>query len=283
MQAQVAKVEGTVQYALATPDGAAGEWKTAQVGDLLPAGAVIRTRLRSKVILTFGDDTIVLIDRATLASIDQFHRSEDTKRVKLGLGHGAVRAGVAETTLRSDMTIATPTATLSKKGTIDFGIEYEPSTGRFKVDLAREGLIEILNRLTGQARSIHPGQYVTQAMIRWIETAVFDRNVVVTDVFGLTAGERLFMAMNSSGSGVANPGGGATSNGSGAPGGGAGGGGAGGLGGILARGGVPPLAAAAVAGRVVDTLRPGSRIIDRPEGNFGTGGGRLPSILGGSK
>ncbi len=263
MQARIIQLSGRVQYALADPAGNVGEWRDAKVGDLLPAGTRVRTRLRSQVVLAFGDDSVVMIDRATLASIDQFHRSGDTKFVRLGLGHGAIRAGVAETTLRSDMTIETPTATLSKKGTIDFGIEYEPSTGRFRIFLAREGLVEALNKLTQERRLVLPGQYVTQAMIRWITTATFDRHVAMADLFGMTNAEQWFNALNSSGRGVVDPGGG-TNTGSLGPGGGQ----------------VP---GGSQFARTVNTILPlptELQTIDRPEGNFGTGGAVIPRIFG---
>jgi hypothetical protein len=262
MQARIIQLSGRVQYALADAAGNVGEWRDAKVGDLLPAGTRVRTRLRSQVVLAFGDDSVVLIDRATLASIDQFHRSGDTKFVRLGLGHGAIRAGVAETTLRSDMTIETPTATLSKKGTIDFGIEYEPSTGRFRIFLAREGLVEALNKLTQERRMVLPGQYVTQAMIRWITTATFDRHVALADLFGMTGAEQWFNAMNSSGRGVVDPGGGTNTGNVGTGGQNAGGN---------------------QFARTVNTTLPlptGLQTIDRPEGNFGTGGAVIPRIFG---
>ncbi len=81
MQARIIKMAGRVQYALTDQAGMPGKWQPAKIGDLLPAGTRIRTRLRSKVVLAFGDDSVVMIDRATLASIDQFHRSGDTKYV----------------------------------------------------------------------------------------------------------------------------------------------------------------------------------------------------------
>jgi hypothetical protein len=274
MQARVVKLEGTVQYALTDAAGTTGEWKSAKVGDALPAGTRIRTRLRSKVVLTFGDDTVVMIDRATLASIDQFQRVADTKEVRLGLGHGAVRAGVAETTLRSDMTIETPTATLSKKGTMDFGIEYEPSTGRFKIDLAHEGLVQALNRITNESRDLHAGQYVTQAMVRWVETAAFDRHVSFTDVFGQTGAEKLFNALNGSGLGSAEPGGGLAARtvllrqqG-----------GTGGTGLNLGQGLTGVLTGAALL--APQSTTGGPKIVNRPEGNFGTGSGKLPQLWG---
>lgn len=270
MQARVVKLEGTVQYALADATGTTGEWITAKVGDALPAGTRIRTRLRSKVVLTFGDDTVVMIDRATLASIDQFRRVADTKEVHLGLGHGAVRAGVAETTLRSDMTIATPTATLSKKGTMDFGIEYEASTGRFKIDLAREGLVQALNRITNESRNLHAGQYVTQAMVRWVETAAFDRHVSFADLFGQTGSEKLFNVLNGSGLGSAEPGGGLLSRAFGPR-------SRGGAGSSLGQN----LTGGALSNSALLALRSspsGPKVVNRPEGNFGTGSGKLPQL-----
>lgn len=270
-QARIVKLAGHVQYALPEANGEPGEWQEAKVGDQLQAGTRIRTRLRSHVVLTFGDDTVVMIDRATLASIDQFHRSADTKHIRLGLGHGAVRAGVAETTLRSDMTIETPTATLSKKGTMDFGIEYEPSTGRYRVYLARQGLVEALDHVSGRSRTLMPGQYVTEAMVRWIETALFDRTVALADVFGMTGAERLFNALSGSGLGVLEPGGGQAAGQFAGSGGGSSSstGSGGGL-------GTQPGAGLA-AGAIISQLT-GQRVITRPEGNFGTGNGRLPRL-----
>jgi hypothetical protein len=260
-EAKVVEVSGKVSWATTAESGAAGEWHAAQPGDLLPAGTQIRTQIRSKVVLMFGDDTVVLVERATLASIDQFHRSGDTKRIQLGLGHGAIRAGVAETTLRSDMTIETPTATLSKRGTMDFGISYEPISGRFRIYLAQEGLVEALNKLTRQSRLVRPGEYVTQAMIQWIQTATMDRWVPIVDVYGTTDAEQMFEAMMGSGLAVVDPGGGNQ---------------------IFSLTGHDASQFAASLQQRQQTLstvlpatlliRPtGSNVIPRPEGNFGTG------------
>jgi hypothetical protein len=152
---------------------------------------------------------VILVERATLASIDQFLNSTEAEWIRLGLGHGAIRGGVAETTLRSNLTIDTPTATLSKKGTIDFRIAYEPSFHQFKISLAEEGLVEALDKLTRESRRVYPGQYVTQAMVRWVDTAAFDRLVPIVDVLGQTGLEKLFNVLNNSGLAVVEPGGGA--------------------------------------------------------------------------
>lgn len=258
-EAQIITLSGNVSYALLDANGKPGEWKPAKVGDRLPAGSWIRTQIRSKVGLSFGSDTVVLVERATLASIDQFHRTGDTKRIRLGLGHGTVRGGVAETTLRSDMTIETPTATLSKRGTMDFGITYEPSTNRFQVFLGGPGLVEALNKLSNESKLVRPGQYVTQAMTRWIETATRDRWVPIVDTKGMTNAEEMFNAVNDSGLGVVDPGEGSNTYG------------------ITGRGLGQSLNANSAM--TISLPTPGSTVIPRPEGNFGTGLGQNNSLL----
>ncbi len=255
-QARVIALSGAASYAIVDAQGVRGEWRPIKVGDLLPRGTQIRTQLRSKLGLAFGDSTVVLIERATLASIDQFERGADSQKVSLGLGHGMIRASAVDATLRSDMTIQTPTATLSKRGTRDFGIEYEPSTGRFRVWLGGEGLVEALSLLTRESRLVYPGQYVTQAMIRWIETLATDRWVPVVDTFGQTPAETQFNRDQGRNSGlaVANPGGGYATHFA-----------AGQNTGLNLTGSFSP-------GRPTIIIPPtGSVIIPRPEGNFGTG------------
>jgi hypothetical protein len=269
-EARIEQVWGSVSTARVDEQGVRGEWRPAKDGDLLPAGTWIRTRVRSKVLLTFGDDTVVVIERATLASIDQFHRDGDAKVIKLGLGHGAVRAGVAETTLRSDMTIESPIATLSKKGTMVFRFEYLPGSHQFIISLTDEGLVEALNEETGATYTVRPGTYVTDAMMRWIDRVTFDRVVYVIDPFGQTDPEAWFNAMNTTGIIVVEPGGGAT---------------AWALehrqGGELAAVDAANRAAMRRSASSLGLLPPGAGVRVRPEGNFGTGRGRLPSVIRG--
>lgn len=261
MSARVIQLSGSASWARVSASGEAGEWTPVKQNDVLPEGSRIRTQVRSRVVLAFGDDTVVVIERATLASIDQFHRAQDTKKVRLGLGHGTIRAGVSETTLRSDMTIETPTATLSKRGTMDFGISYEPSSGRFRVFLNKEGLVEALNRVTGQSGLVRPGQYVTEQMQQWIDTLTVDRWVPVIDTYGLTNAEQVFNSVKNSGFAVVEPGAG---------------------GNLLT---ISSRDFASVIGQqrgpgvnttpYVTPPPSGNQPIARPEGNFGTGGGTL--------
>jgi len=185
------RVKGSVQYApLDAKSTDAQVWKPVEVGGQYGQGLQIRTGIRSSVVLKFGDDTVVMIDRSTLAAISEFYKTAATKRIRIGLDYGTVRAGVAEGELRSDFAIDSPVATLSKRGTWDFEMWVERGTGRFDVKLAVQGLVEVMHKLTGRTAQIKPKQFVTQAMLNWADTAKFDRQIVLADAFSQTTDER---------------------------------------------------------------------------------------------
>jgi len=262
-EAVVEKVTGRVRYARTRDDGSLGEWQPAKAGDRLPGGTRIQTFFRSEIILKFTDDTVIVVESGTSASIDEFRRTADTKKVKLGIAHGAIRGASAETTLRSDLTIESPTATLSKRGTIGFRLEYEPVKGHFVISLQKEGLVEALNKLTHESQLIRPGQYVTQRMLRWIETAVFDDYVPVIGVFGMTDADERFAASYADGVAVVEPSGGwdtrrviGLDRSS------------------LFRDLIRAQRATEIRPVVPIDVDPGTPTTGRPEGNFGTGGGR---------
>jgi hypothetical protein len=212
LKAQVVEVSGRVDQAptgIGALDDAA--WKPVQVGQDLASGTQIRTGLRSYCVLLFGDDTVVSIRRATLASIDQFHQTATTKTVRLGLGYGAVRGGTTEGTLRSEVVVDSPVATLAKRGTEGWEMEVEPYTGRFRISLARSGLIEALQKLTGQRRLVRAGQYADHLNIAraWIQQATFDRAVRLVSADSITPADLDFSTRVTTGSATVAPGGGA--------------------------------------------------------------------------
>jgi hypothetical protein len=67
-------------------------------------------------------------------------------------------------------------------------------------------MIEALSRLTRQRQSLYSGQYVNQAMIRWVDQTTFDRLITMQDSFGLTVDEFQFKAFNDTGLAVLEPG-----------------------------------------------------------------------------
>jgi len=263
------RVVGKVLSAPVVPLGGVPQWTPVREGQRLAAGTQLRTGIRSSVLLQFGDNVIVQVDRVTSATIAQFYQTARQQSIRIDLGYGAVRAGAVEGMIESDMTIQTPVATLTKRGTWGFGLEYEAVTGRFRAFLADRGLIDVINQLTNQRQSLAPGQYVTQAMIHWIQTAKFDRTVPIQDVFGLTRTETEFQAYQGDGMGVLQPGGSSNFNTAGRD---------------------PAALYADITGEHAGQLTglpPGAFITQpgggtvfvRPEGNFGTGGAVLPKDL----
>lgn len=206
LKARVVSVAGAASWAPAAASPTDKQaWKAVQVGDEYDAGTQIKTSLRSAVVLTFGDDTVVKIERMTLASIDQFHKSATTKTTRLGLGYGAVRAGVAEGALRSDFAVDSPVATLSKRGTDGIYFYQEPRTGRFVISLARAGELEILHRIRQQLRLLRRGENVTQRLLNFILRSQIDRNFHFF-TGGLTDTELRFEMRNTTGLSILSPG-----------------------------------------------------------------------------
>jgi hypothetical protein len=210
VDAQVIEVKGRAQHApagTAVTDTAA--WQPVQMNDRYPAGTLIRTGLGSHVILRFGQEepyTVVLVERMTLANIAALYKTATEKVSQVHVNYGAVRGGVSEGGLRSSFVVDSTVATLTKRGTWGFRMFIERGTGRYVISLADDGMIQALNRLTGQRQNLYSGQYVNEAMIRWVEQTTFDRLITMQDRFGLTAEELRFKSFNDTGLAVLSPG-----------------------------------------------------------------------------
>ncbi|MCP4592816.1 MAG: FecR domain-containing protein, partial [bacterium] len=182
LEAEAIEVKGLVEQsavpAKSNPDEKIN-WTAVKQGDKLTAGTQIRTGLRAHLVLRFGDASVVMIKRSTLASVDTFYRQGDTETVRLGLGYGAVRGGTTGGEVRSDFVVDSTVATLAKRGTEGWEFWVEPYTGRFRVSLAESGLVEALQRFTRQRRLVRPGEYANEANIAtmWIKQDIFDRSV----------------------------------------------------------------------------------------------------------
>jgi len=201
VSATVLEVQGDVHYApLESTD-----WKPAQVGDAYPPETQIRTGIRSSIKLQIGDEepyTALVVESAAKVVLSEAYKTSDTKRVRVGVGYGRVRAGVAEGGLKSQFTIDSPVATLSKRGTWNFGLFYERATDRFEVFLLDRGLVDVLNEITGQHRGLLPREAVTQAMRRWADEAQVRRNVPIPDLLGYGDLEVAFNRLRTDGLGV---------------------------------------------------------------------------------
>ncbi len=209
LTARVVEVVGDVTQApVGTSPLDAESWKPVVEEGELSAGTLLRTGIRSRVILLFGEENLVGIKAMTLASINDFYQTEDAKVIRLGLGYGTVRGGSTEGTLRSDLIIDSTQATLAKRGTEGWQIQVEPYTGRFSISLARHGLVEALQKATGQQRRIRPGEYATDLNIgkMWINQAQFDRTVKLVAVESMSTADLDFSTAQSRGIGTVAPG-----------------------------------------------------------------------------
>ncbi|GJM26356.1 MAG: hypothetical protein DHS20C16_27710 [Phycisphaerae bacterium] len=205
MKATVVEVKGTVETA---PDGTdptdIKAWKPIKEGDQLGQNVMIRTGLRSRCVLMFGEEpnqTVISVRRATLARISEFAKTPTEQRIRMGLGYGAIRGGSSEGTLRSDVVINSTVATLAKRGTEGFELEVEPTTGRFRISLAQSGLVEALSRLNNQRRTVSPGQYATNGNIAkmWVNQDIFDRCVRFYESEAVSDSDLNFIAKETTG------------------------------------------------------------------------------------
>jgi len=205
LSAKVIEVEGGVEFASGAADPFdVAAWKPVELNMLLPPDSQIRTGMRSRCTLQFGEEpdiTVVQLRRATLAKISDYRRSGDTQRVRIGLGYGAVRGGSSEGTLRSDVVVDSSVATLAKRGTEGWEIEIEPVSGTFRISLSRSGLVEAYSKAEKRSQEVAPGEYVSNETIArlWINQEIFDRAVAFYEPFSLTEYEVELMLGENSG------------------------------------------------------------------------------------
>ncbi len=208
--AKVIEVQGDVQQSPLEPEA----WKPVQTGDVLSEQTQIRTGIRSAVKLQIGEEepyTAMIIESVGKTILSEAYKTRDTKRVRVGVGYGRVRAGVAEGGLQSDFTVDSPVATLSKKGTWNFGMFYERGTDRFEIFLLDYGLVDALSKSSNEIRRLNPGEAVTQAMRRWLDESQRRSNVSIQDAIGQGTMDVAFNRLSNDGLRVTNPeGGGAT-------------------------------------------------------------------------
>jgi len=204
----VQELAGTAQIAaVGTEVWDEDQWKPIEVGQRLGAGVQLRTDGRSQVKLVLEPatpPTVMLIEAYTHLSIEDLALRDGTSTTRIALGGGAIRAGVIESTTRSDFLIEAPTATLSKKGTDIFRFEYQ--NGRFRMSLSSQGrgLVQAIqykfnnsgNIVDAKSRFVTRGQFVTQQMMRAIDNVKYDRDIQVLDFIGLTQEERINLLLN---------------------------------------------------------------------------------------
>jgi hypothetical protein len=205
IMARVIEVRGDVKHAPLDSQ----DYEPCKLDDEYPERTKIITGVHSSVKLQIGDEepyTCMLIEAVGKTVLSEAYKTADTKKVRVGVGYGRIRAGVAEGGLKSDFTVDSPVATLSKRGTWGFTLFYERDTDFFDIGLTDRGLVEAINRLTQQRRTVNPKELVTNAMRMWLDQAQFQRNVSIPDILGQGDIELAFNRLQQSGLGVLHPG-----------------------------------------------------------------------------
>ena len=205
IRARVIELHGDVKHAPLDSQ----EYQPCQLDDEYPERTKIITGVRSSIKLQIGDEqpyTCMLIEAVGKTVLSEAYKTKDTKKVRVGVGYGRIRAGVAEGGLKSDFTVDSPVATLSKRGTWGFTLFYERDTDFFEISLTDRGLIEVINRMTRKRRMINPKELITSAMRAWLDQAPFERNVSVPDILGQGDIGVAFNRLQQSGLGVLAPG-----------------------------------------------------------------------------
>lgn len=198
---RVIELHGDAKYAALDSE----DYQPCQLDDEYPERTKIITGVRSSIKLQIGEEepyTCMLVEAVGKTILSEAYKTADTKTVRVGVGYGRIRAGVAEGGLKSDFTVDSPVATLSKRGTWGFTLFYERDTNYFNIGLTDRGLVEAINKLTKQRRTLNPKELVTAAMRSWLEQARFERNVAVADLLGQGDMEVAFNRLQQDGLGV---------------------------------------------------------------------------------
>jgi hypothetical protein len=196
MTATVVEVSGTASRLTGTVN-AQEQWAPLAVKDVLGESTVIRTGLRSKVVLAFADNSVVVIDRGTKMGIGEFRREAGATKTSLGLKYGAMRAEVDRAKGPNNFTVASPTNTLALEGSGanfsfsgDFGFQINVVHGQWR------------NRQGHQHQTLGASEGTDAHMTAPSEVKLLQHAPRIGDVYGgLSPAEQIFLAQQNTGQG----------------------------------------------------------------------------------
>ena len=115
LQVTVLSVTGQAEKLLS---GQGQEWTALKAGEKLDELTIIRTSLRTKVVLKFADRGQTVVGSGTQLGIGEFRKTKGNLVVtRLGLKYGRLSVAVDSSRAPNDYAIVTPVATLSVRGT----------------------------------------------------------------------------------------------------------------------------------------------------------------------
>ncbi len=113
LRAVVMELAGKVQWR----QESTGTWKTAAKDDILKPGAMIRTGLRSWMMLRIGINANVLIDSGSRIALPQIVHAGDTLKTTVQVKRGRADVEVGHIGLTNDFSVLTPSGALAVRGT----------------------------------------------------------------------------------------------------------------------------------------------------------------------
>lgn len=194
LQVTVQEVTGTA-HRLAGGDPP--KWEPINAGQKLDENTVIRTGFRTRVVLAFADNSVVVVERATKMGIGEFRKDGKATRTRLGLKYGSMRATVHKAAGPNDFTVATPVATLAVTGTSgmiglcgDAGLALHGTSGTWNVAAGN------------RQRNVAAGERTNGRLTPSIQIAQNNRDTRMVAVTGLSNSERKRLLNNGGGRGI---------------------------------------------------------------------------------
>ncbi|MDP7030217.1 MAG: FecR domain-containing protein [Phycisphaerales bacterium] len=113
LRAVVMEVEGKVQWR----PNAEADWTAAAKDHVLQPGAMIRTGLRSFMMLRVGINATILVDSGSRVTLPQMVHAGDTLRTTVQVQRGRTDVQVGKVGLTNDFSVLTPAGALAVRGT----------------------------------------------------------------------------------------------------------------------------------------------------------------------
>jgi len=113
LRAVVMEFTGKVQWRATTEDA----WKKASKDDILKPGAMIRTGLRSWMMLRVGVNAHVFVDGSSRVVLPQIAHAGDTLSTTIQVQRGRADVNVGHVGLTNDFSVLTPSGALAVRGT----------------------------------------------------------------------------------------------------------------------------------------------------------------------
>ena len=113
LRAVIMDVTGRVQWRA----NSKAPWKKATKDDIIQPGAIIRTGLRSWMLLRVGLNANILIDSGSRVSLPQMVHAGDVLRTAIQVNRGRADLQVGQVGLTNDFSVLTPSGALAVRGT----------------------------------------------------------------------------------------------------------------------------------------------------------------------